>query len=76
MKKMDDETCWSGYDGGLGGDGGGRGGCRGMGEVGGFGMRPVGWEVVAGRNVIEIKWDFLKIQNLAKKCSREASTTR
>ena len=54
MRKMDDETCWSEFDGGLGGDGGEVGGRRG-GERGRLGarMRAMRWEVVAGRNVIE-----------------------
>ena len=37
MRKMDDETCWSEYDGGLGGDGrGGWGSEEGEWEVGGW----------------------------------------
>ena len=53
MRKMDDETCWSECDGGLGGDGwGGWGSEGGEWALLGVGMRAVGWEVVAGRNVI------------------------
>ena len=37
MKEMDDETCWSEFDGGLGGDGWGGWGPEG-GEWGGLGV--------------------------------------
>ena len=49
MRKMDDETCWSEIDGGLGGDGCGGWGSEGV-EWGrlGVGMRAVRLEVVRG----------------------------
>ena len=54
MRKMDDETCWSEVEEGLGGDGRGGWGSEGI-EWGRLGvrMRAMWWEVVAGRNVIE-----------------------
>ena len=53
MKKMDDETCWSEFEGGLGGDLWGGWGSDGIDSGGlGVGMTAVR-SVVTGRNVIE-----------------------
>jgi hypothetical protein len=54
MSEMADETCWSEFDGGLGGDGWGGWGSEGV-EWGRLGvrMRAMRWEVVAGRSVSE-----------------------